>query len=107
MRRVLIVLVKGYRLLISPMLPPSCRFYPTCSEYAVEALSQHGALKGGWLTLRRLGRCHPFCAGGIDPVPGSSSESCASVCDAESDACRADSHQADARHGPHAVQSRD
>ncbi|TKA88927.1 membrane protein insertion efficiency factor YidD [Guyparkeria sp. SB14A] len=102
MRRVLIGLVKGYRLLISPMLPPSCRFYPTCSEYAVEALSRHGALKGGWLTLRRLGRCHPFCAGGIDPVPGTSSEPGGCPHDAESSASRADAH-----HGPHAVQSRD
>ncbi|WP_410474483.1 membrane protein insertion efficiency factor YidD [Guyparkeria sp. TX1] len=102
MRRVLIGLVKGYRLLISPMLPPSCRFYPTCSEYAVEALSQHGALKGGWLTLRRLGRCHPFCAGGVDPVPGTSSAHGCSRCQLESDASRADAH-----HGPHAVQSRD
>jgi len=102
MRRVLIGLVKGYRLLISPMLPPSCRFYPTCSEYAVEALSQHGALKGGWLTLRRLGRCHPFCAGGVDPVPGTSSGPSCSSCNTEPDASRADAH-----HGPHAVQSRD
>ena len=102
MRRVLIGLVKGYRLLISPMLPPSCRFYPTCSEYAVEALSQHGALKGGWLTLRRLGRCHPFCAGGIDPVPGTSSGRSCYRCNAESDASRAD-----AQHDSHAVQSRD
>lgn len=102
MRRVLIGLVKGYRLLISPMLPPSCRFYPTCSEYAVEALSQHGAFKGGWLTLRRLGRCHPFCAGGVDPVPGTSSAPGCSRCHPESDASRADAH-----HGPHAVQSRD
>ena len=102
MRRVLIGLVKGYRLLISPMLPPSCRFYPTCSEYAVEALSRHGALKGGWLTLRRLGRCHPFCAGGIDPVPGTSSEHVDCPHDAESSASRGD-----ARCGPHAVQSRD
>lgn len=102
MRRVLIGLVKGYRLLISPMLPPSCRFYPTCSEYAVEALSKHGALKGGWLTLRRLGRCHPFCAGGVDPVPETSSEPGCSRCQPESEASRADAH-----HGPHAVQSRD
>ncbi|MFO7809164.1 membrane protein insertion efficiency factor YidD [Guyparkeria sp.] len=102
MRRVLIGLVKGYRLLISPMLPPSCRFYPTCSEYAVEALTQHGALKGGWLTLRRLGRCHPFCAGGVDPVPCAGSESVCSGCHSESDASKADAH-----HGPHAVQSRD
>lgn len=106
MRRVLIGLVKGYRLLISPMLPPSCRFYPTCSEYAVEALSQHGALKGGWLTLRRLGRCHPFCAGGVDPVPGTSPDPSCSSCSADPDV-ESTGSRADARHGPHAVQSRD
>ena len=102
MRRILIFLVKGYRLLISPMLPPSCRFYPTCSEYAIEALSRHGALKGGWLTLRRLGRCHPFCAGGVDPVPGADSEHRCMGCDTEPPSPRAE-----ARQGPHAVQSRD
>jgi len=103
MRRVLIFLAKAYRLVISPVLPPSCRFYPTCSEYAIEALSKHGALRGGWLTLRRLGRCHPFCAGGIDPVPDSPSPSC----DCR-DTDQPPSSPADARHqGQHAVQPRD
>ena len=69
LRRVLIALVRGYQLLISPWLPPSCRFEPTCSHYAIEALARHGALRGSWLAIRRLGRCHPFCAGGYDPVP--------------------------------------
>ncbi len=58
-----------YRCCISPMLPPSCRFVPTCSSYAVEAVMKHGVLKGGWLTLKRLSRCHPWGGGGYDPVP--------------------------------------
>jgi putative membrane protein insertion efficiency factor len=62
-------LVQGYRLLLSPVLPPTCRYFPSCSEYAVEALRVHGARRGGWLTARRLARCHPWCAGGLDPVP--------------------------------------
>jgi len=69
--RVLLILVKGYRRFISPMLPPRCRFYPSCSAYAVEALQLHGALRGSWLTIRRLSKCHPFHAGGFDFVPGS------------------------------------
>ena len=63
--------VRGYRFFVSPLLPPSCRFYPSCSEYAEEALSRHGALRGGWLTARRLCRCSPWHTGGYDPVPGS------------------------------------
>lgn len=66
----LIALVHLYRWLISPLLGPRCRFYPTCSEYALIALKHHGALKGGWLALKRIGRCHPGHPGGIDPVPG-------------------------------------
>lgn len=63
-------LVRGYQLVLSPLKgAPTCRFYPTCSAYALEALHTHGALRGSWLSLRRLGRCHPFCAGGYDPVP--------------------------------------
>lgn len=61
--------VRGYQYLISPWLPSSCRYQPTCSEYALEALSRHGALYGSWLTLRRLLRCHPWGGHGIDPVP--------------------------------------
>jgi putative membrane protein insertion efficiency factor len=65
----LIWLVRGYQLLISPFVPPSCRFHPTCSHYAIEALRKHGALKGSWLAVRRIVRCHPWHPGGHDPVP--------------------------------------
>ncbi len=67
--RALVLLVRLYQRLVSPLLPPACRFYPSCSAYAVTALERHGALRGSWLTIRRLGRCHPFHPGGIDPVP--------------------------------------
>lgn len=63
-------LIKGYQWFISPILPGSCRFYPTCSSYALEALDVHGPVKGAWLALKRIGRCHPWNDGGIDPVPG-------------------------------------
>jgi len=65
----LIWLVRGYQLAISPFLPPSCRFHPSCSNYALEALQRHGALKGSWLAILRIGRCHPWHPGGHDPVP--------------------------------------
>lgn len=67
--RVLLAIVRFYRTAISPALPPSCRYTPSCSAYAVEAIELHGALRGSWLALRRLLRCHPFHAGGYDPVP--------------------------------------
>ena len=69
--RVLVGLLNFYRRFISPVLGPRCRFYPSCSAYALEAVQLHGAARGSWLALRRLSRCHPFHAGGIDPVPGS------------------------------------
>jgi putative membrane protein insertion efficiency factor len=65
----LISLVKGYRLLLSPWLGSACRFEPTCSVYALQALEHHGSAAGSYLTLRRLVRCHPWCEGGADPVP--------------------------------------
>src|SRR3954471_14928212 len=64
----LIGLLRGYKLLISPLLPSACRFHPTCSQYMREAIEVHGAARGVWLGLKRLGRCHPFHAGGFDPV---------------------------------------
>jgi putative membrane protein insertion efficiency factor len=66
---VVIVLIRLYRKLISPMLPPSCRFYPTCSAYALEAVSRYGAIKGLWLGTKRVLRCNPWRPGGYDPVP--------------------------------------
>ena len=69
MQRLLILLVKGYRLLLSPWLGSACRFEPTCSQYSLQALEQHGAAAGAWLTVGRLARCHPWCDGGHDPVP--------------------------------------
>lgn len=68
-QRLLALLIRGYQRLLSPLLPPSCRFYPSCSQYALEAVNRHGAFKGSWLAARRLVRCHPFNAGGFDPVP--------------------------------------
>jgi putative membrane protein insertion efficiency factor len=68
-RAVLVGVVKAYRLLLSPWLGSSCRFAPSCSVYSLQALEQHGAAVGSYLTLARLARCHPWCAGGCDPVP--------------------------------------
>lgn len=69
MRWILIFLIRGYQVALSPLLPSACRFYPSCSTYAIEALERHGALRGSWLTIRRLSRCHPLGGGGYDPVP--------------------------------------
>jgi putative membrane protein insertion efficiency factor len=68
-RYLLAGLVRGYQILLSPLLPPSCRFTPSCSQYAREAIMRHGAVRGTWLAARRLVRCHPFHPGGFDPVP--------------------------------------
>ncbi len=67
-RRALIAAIRGYRLLLSPILPPSCRYTPTCSEYALEAVTRFGAARGSWKALKRVLRCHPFHPGGYDPV---------------------------------------
>lgn len=69
MKHLLLGLLNLYRYGISPMLGRNCRFYPSCSHYAHEAIERHGALHGGWLAAKRLGRCHPFHPGGYDPVP--------------------------------------
>jgi putative membrane protein insertion efficiency factor len=65
---VTLALLAGYRNIVSPWLPPACRFIPTCSEYGYQAVERYGLLRGGWLTLRRLLRCHPFSKGGFDPL---------------------------------------
>jgi hypothetical protein len=69
MKTALLFLIRFYRAAISPLFPPSCRYVPTCSAYAMEAIGKYGAAKGGWLALRRILRCHPFHKGGYDPVP--------------------------------------
>jgi uncharacterized protein len=69
MARTLVALISAYRKVVSPLLGARCRFYPSCSAYAAEAISVHGAGRGTWLAFRRLGKCHPFHPGGLDPVP--------------------------------------
>jgi hypothetical protein len=64
-----LLLIRFYQKVISPLLPPSCRFQPTCSHYGYQAIEKYGLLKGGWLTVKRISRCHPFNPGGFDPVP--------------------------------------
>jgi putative membrane protein insertion efficiency factor len=68
-RQALRMLIRGYQIMVSPLLPPSCRFTPSCSQYALEAIARYGAFRGSWLAARRLARCHPFHPGGFDPVP--------------------------------------
>lgn len=69
MRHILVLGIRGYQLWISPLLPAACRYYPTCSAYAIEAIEKHGPISGTWMALRRIARCHPFRPGGYDPVP--------------------------------------
>jgi hypothetical protein len=68
MRWLVLNLIRAYRLCLSPFLPPACRFTPACSEYAIQAIEKHGMIRGGWMSLRRLLRCHPLRPGGFDPV---------------------------------------
>ncbi|MDH3589077.1 MAG: membrane protein insertion efficiency factor YidD [Gammaproteobacteria bacterium] len=69
MRSVFVFLIRVYRYAVSPFLGPRCRFYPTCSSYAEQALHTHGVWRGSWLAMRRIGKCHPWHSGGVDPVP--------------------------------------
>jgi putative membrane protein insertion efficiency factor len=69
MRTILILLVRGYQVSLSPLLPAACRYYPSCSAYAIQALERHGAIRGSWMAVRRIARCNPFRPGGFDPVP--------------------------------------
>ncbi|MEC5187005.1 membrane protein insertion efficiency factor YidD [Geobacillus thermodenitrificans] len=69
MAKLLIMLIRFYQRFLSPLKPPTCRFYPTCSHYGIEAVTRFGAIKGGWLTVKRILKCHPFHPGGFDPVP--------------------------------------
>ena len=71
MKKIIILLIGFYQKYMSPLKPATCRFYPTCSEYAAQALEKHGLLKGLWLSMRRISRCHPFNPGGYDPLPDS------------------------------------
>ncbi|HHX03132.1 MAG TPA: membrane protein insertion efficiency factor YidD [Tissierellia bacterium] len=68
MKTVLLALIRFYQRVISPLKPPSCRFIPTCSEYSKQAIEKYGALKGGWLSIKRISKCHPFHSGGVDPL---------------------------------------
>ncbi|QOR65973.1 membrane protein insertion efficiency factor YidD [Cytobacillus suaedae] len=69
LKTVFIGIIRFYQRVISPLKPPTCRFYPSCSHYGLEAIKRFGALKGGWLTIKRISKCHPFHPGGIDHVP--------------------------------------
>ncbi|PAE85134.1 membrane protein insertion efficiency factor YidD [Shouchella clausii] len=69
MRKLLIQIIRLYQRFISPLTPPSCRFYPTCSAYGIEAIETHGAIKGSYLAIKRILKCHPFHPGGVDPIP--------------------------------------
>lgn len=74
MRRLVVALIRLYQRCVSRCLPPVCRFTPSCSEYTAQAIAAHGLLRGGWLGVRRISRCHPFSAGGFDPVPSGRSD---------------------------------
>jgi uncharacterized protein len=78
-RSIVLLALRGYKAVISPIFPPSCRYVPTCSEYAMEAVERYGVVRGGWKAIARLLRCHPFVGGGYDPVVTAESRSCSEV----------------------------
>jgi putative membrane protein insertion efficiency factor len=80
MKILLLILVRGYQVCLSPFIGQNCRFYPSCSHYALEAIGRHGAMKGGWLATKRLCKCHPWHPGGVDPVPEKSSTTTTTAC---------------------------
>ncbi len=88
----MIGLVRVYQYLISPLLGPRCRFWPSCSSYTIEAIQVHGPIKGGWMALKRIVRCHPGSAGGMDPVPGGRSEKLCREDDELAPCCNGDHH---------------
>ncbi len=90
MKMILLGLIRGYRMLISPLFPPTCRFQPTCSQYALEAIARFGAWRGSWLALRRILRCHPFHPGGYDPVPSADTGVSAAPTSGHSSSCKHD-----------------
>ncbi|MEA5573917.1 membrane protein insertion efficiency factor YidD [Calothrix sp. UHCC 0171] len=85
MKQPLILLIKGYRIFISPLFPPTCRFQPTCSMYAIQAIERFGAIKGSWLAVLRILRCHPFHPGGYDPIPEVTGTKSCSCCQEKED----------------------
>lgn len=74
MKKILLLLIRGYQLILSPLLGNNCRYYPTCSCYTHQAIEKYGALKGSWLGIKRISRCHPWAEGGFDPVPGTTDD---------------------------------
>ena len=84
MKRLLLATIRAYQYLLSPWVGNQCRFYPTCSHYAAEAIERHGALKGGWLAVKRISKCHPWHPGGFDAVPDSPACACKPVQDEQS-----------------------
>lgn len=90
--RALLFLLRAYQAMLSPLMPSACKFYPTCSQYAHEAVARFGARRGAWLTLKRLSRCRPFHAGGFDPVPDADGHVCAGAGDGDAHEAKQHTH---------------